>query len=105
MVDIITEIGKDAGFAVTLTIPVGTPRVIRAFVPRTAGFFEFVLVSASVSARQKGGSGPSVSASKNSVPDSESETGSMTGWWVFSLCPTTSTIQSPQTRRFGVDAK
>ena len=36
-----------------------TPRVIRAFVPRTAGFFEFVLVSASVSARQKGGSGPS----------------------------------------------
>src|SRR6202022_1501699 len=48
-----------------------TPRVIRAFVPRTAGFFEFVLVSASVSARQKGGSGPSVSASKNSVPDSD----------------------------------
>ena len=35
------------------------------------GFFEFVLVSASVSARQKGGSGPSVSASKNSVPDSD----------------------------------
>src|SRR5258705_1674227 len=52
-----------------------TPRVIRAFVPRTAGFFEFVLVSARVSARQKGGSGPSVSASENSVPDSESETG------------------------------
>src|SRR6267378_2364031 len=48
-----------------------TPRVIRAFVPRTAGFFEFVLVSASVSTRQKGGSGPSVSASKNSVPDSD----------------------------------
>jgi hypothetical protein len=48
-----------------------TPRVIRGFVPRTAGFFEFVLVSASVSARQKGGSGPSVSASKNSVPDSD----------------------------------
>ena len=45
--------------------------MIRAFVPRTAGFFEFVLVSASVSARQKGGSGPSVSASKNSVPDSD----------------------------------
>src|SRR5258708_38826887 len=37
----------------------------------TAGFFEFVLVPASVSARQKGGSGPSVSASKNSVPDSD----------------------------------
>jgi hypothetical protein len=35
------------------------------------GFFEFVLVSASVSARPKGGSGPSVSASKNSVPDSD----------------------------------
>src|SRR4029077_2545567 len=48
-----------------------TPRVIRAFVPLTAGFFEFVLVSASVSARQKGGPGPSVSASKNSVPDSD----------------------------------
>src|SRR5258708_15833193 len=27
---------------------------------------------------------------EGSVPDSESETGSMTGWWVFSLCPTTS---------------
>src|ERR1700687_2489624 len=39
--------------------------------PVLAGFFEFVLVSASVSARQKGGSGPSVSASKNSVPDSD----------------------------------
>src|SRR5258707_734652 len=37
----------------------------------TAGFFEFVLVPAPVSARQKGGSGPSVSASKNSVPDSD----------------------------------
>src|SRR6266436_1406790 len=47
-----------------------TPRVICAFVPRIAGFFEFVLVSASVSAREKGGFGPSVSASKNSVPDS-----------------------------------
>ena len=32
-----------------------TPRVIRVFVPRTAGFFEFAPVSASVSARQKGG--------------------------------------------------
>ena len=48
-----------------------TPRVIRAFVPRIAGFFEFGLVSASVSAREKGGFGPSVSASKNSVPDSD----------------------------------
>ncbi len=38
--------------------------------PVNSGLFEFVLVSASVSARQKGGSGPSVSASKNSVPDS-----------------------------------
>ena len=45
--------------------------MIRAFVPRTAGFFEIAPVSASVSARQKGGSGPSVSASKNSVPDSD----------------------------------
>jgi len=32
---------------------------------------EFVLVSASVSAGKKGGSRPSVSASKNSVPDSD----------------------------------
>src|SRR5258708_17862215 len=32
-----------------------TPRVIRAFVPRIAGFFKFAPVSASVSARQKGG--------------------------------------------------
>jgi hypothetical protein len=32
-----------------------TPRVIRAFVPRTAGFLQIAPVSASVSARQKGG--------------------------------------------------
>src|SRR6266404_3697230 len=38
--------------------------------PANSGLFEFVLVSASVSADKKGGSRPSVSASKNSVPDS-----------------------------------
>jgi hypothetical protein len=33
------------------------------------------------------------------------EIGSMTGWWVFSLCPSASTTQSPQTARFRYDAK
>jgi len=33
------------------------------------------------------------------------ENGSMTGWWVTSLCPTASTIQSPQTTLSPVDAK
>jgi len=36
----------------------------------------------------------SVSASEISVPGSVAETGSMTGWWVTSLCPITSTTQS-----------
>jgi hypothetical protein len=35
-----------------------------------------------------------VSASQISVPDLAAETGSMTGGWVASLCPTTSTKQS-----------
>src|SRR6266404_3394371 len=39
--------------------------------PANSGLFEFVLVSASVSADKKGGSRPSVSASKNSVADSD----------------------------------
>jgi hypothetical protein len=33
------------------------------------------------------------------------ETGSMTGWWVASLCPTTSTIQCSQTARFRYDSE
>src|SRR3977135_4161838 len=69
-----------------------TPRVIRAFVPRIAGFFDCVLVSASVSARQKGGSGPPSLYRKIPFLTRVAETGSMTGCWVPSLSPTTSTI-------------
>jgi hypothetical protein len=46
-----------------------------------------------------------VSASQISVPDLAAETGSMTGWWVPSLSPTTSTIQSDQTPDFQADPK
>jgi hypothetical protein len=33
------------------------------------------------------------------------ETGLMTGWWVTSLCPKASTIQSSQTARFRYDSE
>ena len=33
------------------------------------------------------------------------KTGSMTGWWVASLCPSASTIQSSQTARFRYDSE
>jgi hypothetical protein len=39
--------------------------------PANSGLFEFVLVSTSVSADEESGIRPSVSASKNSVPDSD----------------------------------
>jgi len=38
-------------------------------------------------------------------PTRMSETGSMTGWWVFSLCPTTSTIQSYETSNPGANSR
>jgi len=46
-----------------------------------------------------------ISASQISVPDLAAEIGSMTGWWVPSLSPTTSTIQSDQTADFQVESK
>jgi hypothetical protein len=46
-----------------------------------------------------------VSASQISAPGSAAETGSMTGWWVASLCPSASTIQSSQTARFRYDSE
>jgi hypothetical protein len=82
-----------------------TPRVIRAFVPRIAGFFEFAPVSASVSARQKGGFDLLSLHRKIPFLTRISETGSMTEWWVASLCPSASTIQSSQTAHFVGDSK
>src|SRR5204863_6767656 len=75
-----------------------TPRVIRAFVPRTAGFFKIAPVSASVSARQKGGFDPLSLHQKIPFLTRISETGSMTGWWVASLCPSASSPFEPQIR-------
>ena len=82
-----------------------TPRVIRAFVPRIAGFFDFALVSASVSARQE--SGFYLLSLHRKIPFLTRilETGSMTGWWVASLCPSASTIQSYETANPGADTR
>src|SRR5229473_2196945 len=82
-----------------------TPRVIRAFVPRIAGFFEFAPVSASASAGQKGGFDLLSLHRKIPFLTRISETGSMTGWWVASLCPSASTIQSSRTAETVVDRK
>jgi hypothetical protein len=62
-----------------------TPRVIRAFVRRTAGFFEIASVPASVSAGQKGRFDPLSLHRKIPFLTRISETGSMTGWWVAAI--------------------
>jgi hypothetical protein len=82
-----------------------TRRVIRAVVPQIAGFS-----SSSSSLRQsrqtkKAEFDPPSLHRKIPFPTRISETGSMTGWWVISLSPTNSAIQSPQTTRFSVDPK
>jgi hypothetical protein len=60
---------------------------VRATTLDLAGFFEFAPVSASVSARQKGGFDLVSLHRKIPFLTRMSETGSMTGWWVVSLCP------------------
>jgi len=72
---------------------------------RQTGFFEFVPVSALVSARQRGGFAPLSLHQKFPFPARMAETGSKTAWWVASLCPTTSTTQPLQTTRFRYGAK
>jgi hypothetical protein len=67
--------------------------------PPERGLFESRRVSVSVSERRNAGFYAPVSASKISVPDSESETGSMTtAWGVTVRSPGSSPSSFPESR-------
>jgi len=79
--------------------------VIRAFVLWKAGFSDIALSLRQSLQDKKDGFDLLSLHRKIPFLTRISKTGSMTGWWVASLCPSASTIQSPQNAHYGYNAE